>query len=119
MKQYTTVDEYIASCPAEVLDKLQAISNPVIEEATGATEKLSYGMPYFNLNGRLLYFAAFKDHISLFAMPSAIEAFSSELSGYETSKGTIRFPLDKPLPLGLIQKIVEYRVKENLDRKKQ
>jgi uncharacterized protein YdhG (YjbR/CyaY superfamily) len=118
MKQPGNVDEYIAAWPLQVQDKLNTVRQIVKQAGPEAAEKLSYGMPYYSLNGRLLYFAAFKDHISLFAMPSAIKAFSSELSDYQISKGTIRFPSDKPLPLELIRKIVEFRIKENLAKQK-
>jgi uncharacterized protein YdhG (YjbR/CyaY superfamily) len=118
MKQFKSVDEYIASYPAEVQAKLKAIRQTVIEAAPGASEKISYGMPYYSLNGRLIYFAAFKNHIGFYPMAAVIKAFKSDLGDYETSKGTIRFPLDKPLPLPLIHRIVEYRVKENQSKKK-
>lgn len=112
-----SIDEYIAGCPAEAREKLQSIRAIVKEVAPGASEKLSYGMPYFDLNGRLIYFAAHKDHIGLYPMASGVAAFSKELSGYKTSKGTVQFPLGKPLPLPLIRNIVEFRVKENLSKK--
>ena len=118
MKKYKNVDEYIASYPAEVQVKLQAIRELVKKEAPQATEKISYGIPYYGFNGRLIYFAAFKNHIGLYPMASVILAFKSKLSKYQTSKGTVRFPLDKPLSLTLIRKIVKFRVKENLARKK-
>jgi len=111
-----TVDEYIASYPKEAQDKLRAIRKLVKEVAPQASEKLSYGMPYFSFNGRLVYFAAYEHHIGFYPMASPIRAFKKELVGYKTSKGTVQFPLDKPLPLPLIRKIVEFRVKENLSR---
>lgn len=117
MKQYSTVDEYIASAPKEAREKLRDIRQVIQRYAPQAQEKLSYGMPYFSLNGRLVYFGAFKDHISLFPMASGIEPFKKELEGFDTSKGTIQFPLNKPLPLPLIQKIVKFRVQENLAKK--
>ncbi len=117
MGKVKTVDEYIASWPAETQIKLRAIRKTVKESAPQANEKISYGMPYFSLNGRLVYFAAFKNHIGFYPMASGIATFKKELSKYETSKGTIQFPLDKPLPLPLVCKIVKYRVKENLERK--
>jgi uncharacterized protein YdhG (YjbR/CyaY superfamily) len=118
MKKPTSVDEYIASYPANVQAKLNEIRQIVKEEAPQASEKLSYGMPYFSFNGRLLYFAVHKEHIGLYAMPSAVIVFKKELTEYETSKGTIRFPLDKPLPTELIRRIIEFRVKENSSKKK-
>ena len=117
MNKAKTVDEYIATFPEDIQLKLKTIRKITKATAPQATEKLSYGMPYYGLNGRLLYFAAFKDHISLFAMPSAIKIFAPEITNYQTSKGTIRFPLDKPLPVALIRKIIRYRTAENLAKK--
>ncbi len=74
-------------------------------------------MPTFKLNGNLVYFAAFKNHIGFYPTSSGVEAFKKELSDYEVSKGTIRFPLDKPIPFGLVRKIVKFRVRENLNKK--
>lgn len=116
MQKFTSVDEYIADQPQAVQPKLEELRRIVKTQAPQATEKISYGMPYYGLNGRLLYFAAQKEHIGLYAMPSAITSFKKELDSYETSTGTIRFPLDKPLPLPLIRKIVRFRVKENLQK---
>lgn len=120
MKKFSSIDEYILSAPKEVQKKLESIRQIVKEAAPEANEKISYGMPAFNLNGkRLLYFGAFKNHVSLFPASSAANAaFKKDLADYETSKGTVRFPLDKPLPLTLIHQIVEYRVKENQTKKK-
>ena len=118
MKQISTVDEYIDSSPSEAKDLLKSIRQTIKEVAPEATEKLSYGMPYYDLNGRLLYFAAYEHHIGLYPMKSALREFEEELSGYVTSAGTVRFPFDKPLPLELISKIVEFRVQENEAKKK-
>jgi uncharacterized protein YdhG (YjbR/CyaY superfamily) len=118
MQKYATVDEYIAGSPSDTSKLLQAIRQTILVNAPGATEKLSYGMPYYSLNGRLLYFGYFKDHVSLYPMKTGIMAFDKELKAYETSAGTIRFPLDKPLPVDLITKIVKFRVKQNLNQKK-
>ncbi len=118
MKQFSSVDEYINTAPENVRGLLQALRQAVKETAPEASEKISYGMPYFSLNGRLLYFAVFRNHIGFYPMASVIKIFKKDLSDYQTSKGTIRFPLDKPLPLPLIRKIVKYRVKENLVKKK-
>lgn len=112
MKQLKDVGEFIAMAPNEVQQKLRQIRQIMRELAPDAQEKLSYGMPYYGLNGRLLYFAYFKSHVSLFAMPSAITKFEKDLAGYKTSKGTIQFQLDKPLPLPLIKKIVAFRAAE-------
>lgn len=113
MKNNKTVDDYINSCPKEAQEKLQTIRQIIKEEAPGATEKLSYGMPYFSLNGRLVYFAAHSEHIGFYPMKTGVEAFTKELKNYETSPGTIRFPLNKPLPTSLIRKIIKFRVRQN------
>ena len=98
-------------------EKLNQIRQIVLQAAPEATEKLSYGMPYYSLNGRLVYIAHFKDHVSLFAMPSAIKKFDKELAPYHRSKGTVGFALDKSLPLPLIRRIVAFRVKEQRAKK--
>jgi uncharacterized protein YdhG (YjbR/CyaY superfamily) len=108
-----TIDEYIASFPKDVQVILQQIRSAIKEAAPEAEETISYKMPAFKQNGILVWFAAFKNHIGFFPKVSAIEAFKTELSGYELSKGTIRFPLDQPIPYDLVKRIVKYRVKEN------
>jgi uncharacterized protein YdhG (YjbR/CyaY superfamily) len=117
-KEYQTIDEYIASFPENTRRILQELRRTIREAVPQAEETISYRMPAFRLNGVLVWFAAFKDHVGFFPKASAIEVFKKELAGYETSKGTVRFPLDKPIPTELIRKIVEYRVKENLGEKK-
>lgn len=117
MEKSKDVDGYIAGAPEGVQEKLRQIRRIVREAAPEAVEKLSYGMPYYSLNGRLVYFAYFKGHVSLFAMPSAIKKFEKEIAPYRRSKATIGFALDKPLPLGLIKKIVAFRVKEQRKKK--
>jgi uncharacterized protein YdhG (YjbR/CyaY superfamily) len=114
----TSIDEYIAFSPAQVQKKLQGLRLTIKTAAPEAEEKISYQMPAFALKGILVYFAAFKDHISFFPTASGVAAFKKELSAYDLSKGTIRFPLDKPLPLKLISRIVKFRVAENLNRLK-
>jgi uncharacterized protein YdhG (YjbR/CyaY superfamily) len=116
-KESKTVDEYIAAFPENVKSILQELRQVIRSAAPEAQEVISYKMPAFKLNGLLLWFAAFKNHIGFFPKASAIEAFEKELSGYEVSKGTIRFPLDKPIPFDLVRKIVKYRLKENLSKK--
>lgn len=114
MKTYKNVGAYIATFPKKTAIKLTTLRALVQKSAPKAEEKIAYGMPAYKLAGRpLLYFAAFKKHIGFFPTPSAVEYFKNELVGYKTSKGTIQFPLDKPLPLPLIKKIVAFRVKEN------
>jgi uncharacterized protein YdhG (YjbR/CyaY superfamily) len=111
-----SVDVYIAGFPEEVQHHLKQIRAAVKKAAPGATEKISYSMPYYALSGRLLYFAAFKHHIGFYPMASGITAFKKELSIYKGAKGSVQFPLDKPMPLSLITKIVQFRVRENLTK---
>ncbi len=107
------VDAYIAQFPPAVQARLQALRAAIREAAPDAAEKISYRMPTFYLHGNLVHFAAFKDHISLFPDPSGVAAFAHRLTDYKTSKGTIQFPHDKPLPLELVREIVRYRADEN------
>ena len=118
-KEYKTVDEYIAFFPNNLQIKLQELRQKIRESAPDAEEVISYGMPAYRLSGILVYFAAFKKHIGFYPTSSGVEAFREELSDYETSKGTIRFPLNKPIPLELVTKIVKFRVDENMCKKKQ
>lgn len=115
---FKTVDEYIKSFPANIQIILKKIRSIVRECAPEAIEKISYQMPCFKLNHNLVYFGAFKDHIGFFPTPSGTDAFKRELSKYKSGKGSIRFPLNEPIPYDLIKKIVEFRVKEDLEKKK-
>ena len=115
---YSSIDEYIASFPEDIQARLQALRNAIHEAAPDAQEKISYQMPTFYLKGNLVHFAAFKNHIGFYPAPSGIEAYQEELAKYKTSKGAIQLPLDEPLPLGLVQEIVRYRVAENLKKSK-
>ncbi|KKT35936.1 MAG: hypothetical protein UX12_C0006G0003 [Candidatus Collierbacteria bacterium GW2011_GWC1_45_47] len=108
-----TIDEYIESSQADVRESLHAIREVIAEEAPQAKETIKYQMPTFVLNGNLVHFAAFKGHIGFYPTPSAIEAFKNELTQYITSKGAIQFPKDRALPLSLIRRMVQFRVKEN------
>jgi uncharacterized protein YdhG (YjbR/CyaY superfamily) len=117
-KVFKTIDEYIATFPENVQIILEELRQAISESAPEAEEAISYQMPAFKLNGILVWFAAFKNHVGFYPKTSAIEAFKEELSGYEISKGTIRFPINKPVPLDLVKKIVRYRVKQNLGKKK-
>ena len=110
-----TIDEYIAGFPKDVRMILEQIRETIKKAAPNAEETISYQMPAFRLKGYLVYFAAHKNHIGFYPMPSAIEKFKKELSVYEGAKGSVKFPMDKPMPLGLIGKIVKFRVKENLE----
>ncbi len=113
MKRPKDVDEYIANAPKEVQSKLHQIRAVIKSVAPKASEKISYGMPYYHYKGRLAYFAAFKNHISLFAVPPIVEEHKKELMKYKTSKSTIQFPLDEKLPIELIKKLVQARVRKN------
>jgi uncharacterized protein YdhG (YjbR/CyaY superfamily) len=112
------IDEYIAGFPPEIQEILQKVRTTIIRAAPGAEETISYRMPTFTLKGNLVHYAAFKNHIGLYPTPTGTEQFKKELSVYEGGKGSIRFPLDKPIPYDLISRIVEFRVKENLERAK-
>jgi len=111
--KHTSIDEYISRMPEDVQDRLQKIRQTIHEAAPDAEETISYQMPAFRQNGILVYFAAFKNHIGFFPTASGIEKFKEQLSAYEGSKGTVRFPLDEPVPYELISRIVRYRVEEN------
>lgn len=108
-----TINEYIATFPQEVQVLLEEIRNIIKLAAPDATEAISYAIPTFKLKGKnLVHFAAFKNHIGFYATPTGHEAFEKELSQYKQGKGSVQFPLDKPIPLDLIKRIVEYREKE-------
>jgi uncharacterized protein YdhG (YjbR/CyaY superfamily) len=117
-KPIQTIDEYIGQFPGEIQDLLQKLRQAIRESAPKAQEAISYRIPTFKLNGNLVHFAAFRDHISFFPTSSGITAFRNELSGYKTSKGTVQFPLDKPIPFDLVRKIVKFRVRENQGKKR-
>jgi uncharacterized protein YdhG (YjbR/CyaY superfamily) len=110
------IDDYIAGFPAEVQEILEKIRTTIRKAAPDAKETINYGIPTFTLNGNLVHFAGFRGHIGFYPTPSGIEKFKEELSVYEGAKGSVQFPLDKPMPLGLIRKIVKFRVQENLKR---
>lgn len=114
----TTIDEYIAGFPDDIQKLLQTMRTTIRKAAPQAEEAIKYAIPTFVLNGNLVHFAAFKNHIGFYPAPRGIEAFKKELAKYEGSKGTIKFPLDKPLPVGLIGKIVKFRVQDNLKKAK-
>ena len=108
-----SIDDYFAGFPDEIRKALESLRTTIRAAAPGAKEKISYQMPAFELEGNLVYFAAFKKHIGFYPTSSGIAAFRRELSAYDVSKGTVRFPLDKPLPLKLIGRIVKFRAAEN------
>jgi len=113
---FNTIDEYVATFPKETQEILNEVRAAIKESAPEAEEKISYQMPTFFLNGNLVHFAAYKNHIGFYPTPSGIEAFKKELSKYEGAKGSVQFPIDKPMPLKLISRIVKYRVAENLKK---
>ena len=114
---FTTMDEYISTFPDEVQRILSELRQTIREAAPEAEETINYQIPTFTLNGNLVHFAAFPNHIGFYPTPSGMEAFKDELSGYRRAKGSVQFPIDQPFPLPLIRRIVEYRVQENLERK--
>jgi uncharacterized protein YdhG (YjbR/CyaY superfamily) len=116
--QAENIDEYIAAFPKDIQKLLKQMRTTIRKAAPKAEEKIGYGIPTFTLNGNLVHFAAAKNHIGFYPAPGGIEAFKKELSAYEGSKGTIKFPLDEPLPLALITKIVKFRVTQNLEKSK-
>jgi uncharacterized protein YdhG (YjbR/CyaY superfamily) len=113
---FQTIDEYIATFPADVQKTLQELRAVIKAAAPEATEKISYQMPTFFLNGNLVHFAAFTKHIGFYPAPRGIEAFQEELSSYKGAKGSVQFPIDQPLPLDLISRIVQFRRLENLEK---
>jgi len=117
--RFTSIDEYIATFPQEVQKILEEIRATIKDAAPDAKEKISYQMAAFELSDKdLIYFAGWKKHISLYPVPAGDEAFEKKISKYVAGKGTLKFPLDKPLPMKLISKIVEYRVADNLKNTK-
>ena len=116
-KQFKTIDEYISLFPDDVRTILNQVRQTIRAAAPEAQETINYQMPTFTLNGNLVHFAGFKNHIGFYPTPTGIEAFKDELSAYKGAKGSVQFPLDQPMPLSLIRRIVEYRVKENSERK--
>jgi uncharacterized protein YdhG (YjbR/CyaY superfamily) len=115
---FTSIDEYIAAFPKETQKILKEIRATIKAAAPSAEEKISYQMPTFFLNGNLIHFAAFKNHIGIYPTPSGTEAFKEEISRYQGAKGSIRLPIDEPMPLKLISRIVKFRVAENLQKAK-
>lgn len=113
--RFNSIDEYIATFPKDVQKILEQIRRIIKAAAPGAREKISYQIAAFELNGRnLIHFAGWKDHVSLYPIPSGSAAFNKEVSQYAAGKGTLKFPVDKPLPLKLISKVVKLRVADNL-----
>ena len=113
---FSSIDEYIATFPEDIRAVLEDVRATVKAAAPDASEKISYQMPTFDLKGNLVHFAAFKNHIGFYPTPSGTEAFREEIARYQGAKGSIRFPLDEPMPLDLITRIVQFRVAENLKK---
>jgi len=113
---YKTIDEYIATCTEEVQPILQELRKIIKAAAPDAEEKISYQLPAFFQNGPLVYFGVAKNHIGFYPTGTGVEAFKNELIGYVTTKGSIHLPMYKPLPKDLIQKIVKFKVNENLKK---
>jgi uncharacterized protein YdhG (YjbR/CyaY superfamily) len=112
--KHESIDEYILEFPPEVQEILKTLRQVIKEEAPEAVEKISYQMPTFDLHGALVHFAAYKKHIGFYSLPSGHAAFENELSHYKSGKGSVQFPIDKPMPYDLIRRIVQFRVAENI-----
>jgi uncharacterized protein YdhG (YjbR/CyaY superfamily) len=112
----STVDAYVAAFPKEVQQLLQQMRAAIKAAAPKAQEVISYGMPGYKYHGVLVYFGGFKNHIGFYATPTGHKAFAKELAKYKQGKGSVQFPINAPLPLSLITKIVQFRVKENLEK---
>jgi uncharacterized protein YdhG (YjbR/CyaY superfamily) len=115
----SNIDEYMAGLPENIQKILEELRSTIRKAAPAAEETINYGIPTFTLNGNLVHFAAFKNHIGFYPAPSGIEAFKKELSDYDGAKGSVQFPIKDKLPLALITKIVKFRVKENIERAKE
>ena len=113
----TTIEQYLKTVAADARAQLQQVRAAIKEAAPDATEAISYAIPTFKLGGKnLVHFAAFKNHIGFYAAPTGHEAFKDDLSIYKQGKGSVQFPLSEPMPLALIKKIVEFRIKELLKK---
>ncbi|MES2566549.1 MAG: DUF1801 domain-containing protein [Bacteroidota bacterium] len=113
-----SIDAYISLQREDIKEKLEQIRSAIFSSAPKAEEMISYGMPAFRYHGMLVYFAAFKKHIGFYSLPSAHSEFQKDLALYKQGKGSVQFPLDKPLPIALIKKMVKFRVKENTEKQK-
>lgn len=116
MNKPDNIDEYIAGFPEDIREILGKIRYTIKTAAPGATETISYQMPTFKLNGNLVHFAAYKNHIGFYPAPSGITKFKNELAVFKNAKGSVQFPIDKEIPYNLISRITEYRIKENLSK---
>jgi uncharacterized protein YdhG (YjbR/CyaY superfamily) len=111
------IDEYISRQPEDIQVVLKKIRQTITDAAPGAREAIAYGMPTFRLNGNLVHFAAQTRHIGFYPTPSGVSAFEKDLAPYKTTKGAVQFPLDKPIPYKVIEKITKFRAKEALSKK--
>jgi uncharacterized protein YdhG (YjbR/CyaY superfamily) len=118
MKKATTVEEYIAQFPKATQVLLKQVRQVIIETAPLAEERIGYGMPGYYLNGPLVYFAGYKNHIGFYATPNGHDAFAKEFARYKQGKGSVQFPIDEPMPLALIKRVVKYRLKANAEKGK-
>jgi uncharacterized protein YdhG (YjbR/CyaY superfamily) len=116
-KRFTTIDEYISTFPGKIQAVLEKVRQAIQKAAPEAAETMSYGIPTFNLNGKhLVFFAGWKHHISLYPIPAGDEAFQQEISHYKRAKGSIQFPLDKPIPYDLVEQIVTFLIEETPEK---
>ncbi len=113
---YSHIDEYIAEFPEATREILEQVRDTIRKAATEAKEAITYGIPTFKLNGNVVHFDGYKNHIGFYPGAAGIEKFKDMLSAYELSKGTVQFPIDKPIPISLITEIVNFRVKENVGK---
>lgn len=116
MRQFATIDEYVSSLPEDVQVVLEKVRHTIRKAAPAAGERISYQIPTFTLNGKdLIYVAAWKNHISLYPVSAADQALEPQLAPYRTAKATVKFPLRKPIPYELIERLIAFRVKQRLD----
>lgn len=116
MDKVSSIDEYIAGFPPEVQQLLESVRTTIRDAAPDAVETISYAIPTFAQHGNLVHFAGFKNHIGFYGTPDGHAAFAAELSAYKQGKGSVQFPLDQPLPLDLIARIVRFKVQQNMEK---
>jgi uncharacterized protein YdhG (YjbR/CyaY superfamily) len=116
--EVSTIDDYITNFPPETRKHLMQVRDTIRKSAPQATEAIKYAIPTFVLNGNLVHFAGYEKHIGFYPAPTGMDAFKKELAPYKQGKGSVQFPIDKPMPLALIRKIVAYRVKQSLEKAK-
>lgn len=116
--KFKSVDDYVSCFPEETQELMQQLRTLIKKTAPKAEECISYNIPAYKLNGMLVYFAGYKTHIGFYPTSSGIRVFEKELKDYKTSKGTVQFPLENGIPTALVKKIVQFRMKENLEKKK-